>query len=85
MCYWRFAHLGESPPWEQFVGEVRGLVLLGVWRCGVRLMVLLGEPWKRRRKMLKRKRVKPGPLTALLMEFTNVCAFCTKIRLSVLA
>lgn len=42
-----FANLGESPPWEQFVGEVRGLVLLGVWRCGVRPMVLLGEPWEK--------------------------------------
>lgn len=39
------AYLGESPPWEQFVGEVRGLVLLGVWRAGIRPMVLLGEPW----------------------------------------
>lgn len=39
------AYLGESPPWEQFVGEVRGLVLLGVWRAGIRPIVLLGEPW----------------------------------------
>lgn len=45
------SYLGDSPPWEQFVGEVRGLVLLGVWRCGVRPMVLLGDPWKTRKTM----------------------------------
>ena len=39
------SYLGDSPPWEQFVGEVRGLVLLGVWRVGVRPVVLLGDPW----------------------------------------
>ena len=43
MLKWRY--LGDRPPWEQLVGEVRGLVLLLVCREGVRPMVLLGEPW----------------------------------------
>lgn len=38
MCY-----LGDRPPWEQFVGEVSGLVLLVGCRGGVRPIVLLGE------------------------------------------
>ena len=42
MLKWRY--LGDRPPWEQLVGEVRGLVLLLVCREGVRPMVLLGEP-----------------------------------------
>lgn len=36
-------YLGDRPPWEQFVGEVRGLVLLVGCRGGVRPIVLLGE------------------------------------------
>lgn len=39
----RKCYLGERPPWEQFVGEVRGLVLLVGCRGGVRPIVLLGE------------------------------------------
>ena len=40
-------YLGDSPPWEQLVGEVKGLVLLLECREGVRPRVLLGEPWHR--------------------------------------
>lgn len=43
-------YLGDSPPWEQLVGEVKGLVLLLECREGVRPRVLLGEPWHRSRK-----------------------------------
>lgn len=39
-------YLGDSPPCEQLVGDVKGLARLGVWRGGVRPMVLLGEPWR---------------------------------------
>lgn len=39
----RMCYLGDRPPWEQFVGEVRGLVLLVGCRGGVRPIVLLGE------------------------------------------
>lgn len=41
----KWHYLGDRPPWEQLVGEVRGLVLLLVCREGVRPIVLLGEPW----------------------------------------
>lgn len=43
-------YLGDSPPWEQLVGEVKGLVLLLECREGVLPRVLLGEPWHRNRK-----------------------------------
>lgn len=58
-------YLGDSPPWEQLVGEVRGLVLLGVWRCGVRPMVLLGEPWKAHRQQSSPKLVHFKKFTAV--------------------
>lgn len=57
------------------MGEVRGLVLLGVWRGAVRPTVLLGEPWKTQREAGLRSGslVLMGPqarggLTTLLLE-----------------
>lgn len=38
-----FLYLGERPPWEQFVGEVSGLLRLLGCRRGVRPAELLGD------------------------------------------
>ncbi len=45
MLLWEL-YLGESPPWEQLVGEVSGLLRLLGCRGGVRLAELLGDACK---------------------------------------
>lgn len=47
----KWLYLGDRPPWEQLVGEVRGLVRLLGCLEGVRPMVLLGEPWVKAREL----------------------------------
>lgn len=52
-------YLGESPPWEQLVGEVSGLLRLPCCRGGARAEELLGDACGRNRNHIASVKVYP--------------------------